>query len=95
MLVGRWGIFWRPLRTTVDKAAQIVLTCMKLHDFVLDNEDHDIPLPCGVDTASHTQYPDYQVYEQSQADTQQPRLPRTTPEDKGPGDVGNEDRANS
>jgi DDE superfamily endonuclease len=71
MLVGRWGIFWRPLRTTVDKAAQIVLTCMKLHNFILDNGELDIPLPCGVDTASHTQSPDYQVYEQDQADTQE------------------------
>jgi hypothetical protein len=71
MLVGRWGIFWRPLRTTVDEAAQIIITCMKHHNFVLDNGDLDIPLPCDVETASHTQSPDYQVYNQDQAGTQE------------------------
>jgi DDE superfamily endonuclease len=68
MLIGRWGIFWRPLRTTVDKAAQIVLVCMKLHNFIVDDGNIDIPLPGVIDFGSHTQSPDYRVHEQDQAD---------------------------
>jgi hypothetical protein len=71
MLVGRWGVFWRPLRTTVDKAGQIVLLCMKLHNFVLDSGDMGIPAPCAADTSGHTHDPDYEVHEQDQADTQE------------------------
>jgi hypothetical protein len=71
MLIGRWGVFLRSLRTTVDKAGQIVLLCMKLHNFVLDGGDMGIPPPCAADTASQTHDPDYEVPEKDQADTQE------------------------
>lgn len=37
MLVGRWGILWKPLRLSVGKAAQIVAVCCKLHNFIIDH----------------------------------------------------------
>jgi nuclease HARBI1 len=69
MLIGRWGVFWRPLRTTVDKVAQIVLVCMKLHNFVLKADSADVPLPSTVDICGHTVSPDYEAHEQDQLDT--------------------------
>jgi DDE superfamily endonuclease len=69
MLIGRWGVFWRPLRTTIDKAAQIVLICMKLRNFVLKADSADVPLPSTVDICGHTVSPDYEVHEQDQLDT--------------------------
>jgi hypothetical protein len=69
MLVGRWGVLRRPLRTTIDKAAQIVLVCMKLHNFIVEADSADMPLPSAVDIFSHTVTPDYEVHEQNQLDT--------------------------
>ena len=37
MLVGRWGVLWRPLRLRVAKAAQVSLVCCKLHNFIVEN----------------------------------------------------------
>lgn len=36
VLVGRWGILWRSLRVSVDKASQIALVCCKLHNFIIE-----------------------------------------------------------
>jgi DDE superfamily endonuclease len=69
MLIGRWGVSWRPLRTTIDKAAQIALVCMKLHDCIVETDSADVPRPSTVDTCSHTVSPDYEVHEQDQLDT--------------------------
>jgi type II secretory pathway component PulM len=69
MLIGRWGLFWRPLQTNIDKAAQIVLVCMKLHNFIMETDSTDVPRPSAVDTCSHTVSPHYEVHEQDQSDT--------------------------
>jgi DDE superfamily endonuclease len=69
MFIGRWGVFWRPLRTPVDKAAQMVLVCMKLHDLIVETDSADVPRPSTVDTCSHIVSPDYEVHEQDQLDT--------------------------
>jgi DDE superfamily endonuclease len=69
MLIGRWGVFWRPLRTTIDKAAQILLVCTKLHNFIVETDSADVPRPSPVDTCSHTMSPDYEVHEKDQLDT--------------------------
>jgi hypothetical protein len=37
MLVGRWGILWRPIRLRVAKASQVVLVCCKLQNFIIDH----------------------------------------------------------
>lgn len=39
IMVARWGILWRPLRVSVSKAAKIVVTCAKLHNFIIDNSN--------------------------------------------------------
>jgi hypothetical protein len=36
LLVGRWGIFWRPLRFTIRKIGIIVTVCCKLHNICVD-----------------------------------------------------------
>jgi hypothetical protein len=69
MLIGRWGVFWRPLRTTIDKAAQIVLVCMKLHNIIVETDGAKVPCPSTVDISSHIVSPDYEVHEQDQLDT--------------------------
>jgi hypothetical protein len=68
MLIGRWGVFWRPLRTTIDKAAQIVLVCMKLHNCIVETDGADVPRPSTVYIYSHILSPDYEVHEQDQLD---------------------------
>jgi hypothetical protein len=69
MLICRWGVFWRPLRTTIDKAAQIVLVCMKLYNFIVETDGADVPRPSTVEISGHIVSPDYKVHEQDQLDT--------------------------
>ena len=51
ILVHRWGILWRPLRYEPVRASQIILACVHLHNFIVDNERggdideiYDIPI---------------------------------------------------
>jgi len=37
ILMARWGIFRRPLRLRVGKAAKVVAVCCKLHNYIMDN----------------------------------------------------------
>jgi hypothetical protein len=69
MSIGRWGVFWRPLLTTIEKAAQIVLVCIKLHHCIVETDCADVPLPRTLDICSLTVSPDYEVHEQDQLDT--------------------------
>ena len=36
LLVARWGIFWRPLRVSVDKIPLVIRVCCKLHNICID-----------------------------------------------------------
>jgi hypothetical protein len=36
ILVGRWGILWRPLRMYVTRVAPILSTCLRLHNYCID-----------------------------------------------------------
>jgi hypothetical protein len=36
ILVSRWGVLWRPLRTSVAKSTLIIVTLAKLHNFIID-----------------------------------------------------------
>jgi hypothetical protein len=66
MSIGRWGVFRRPRLTIVDKAAQIVLVCIKLHHFFVETDSADVLLPSTVDICGHTVSPDYDVHKQGQ-----------------------------
>jgi DDE superfamily endonuclease len=56
MLVGRWGIFWRPSECSVVRASQIILVCMKLHNFTLDRGSIAVPEPSNIDLTGHEAY---------------------------------------
>jgi DDE superfamily endonuclease len=45
MLVGRWGMFWQPLRCNIVKASRIAMVCVKLHNFFIDRESLAVPEP--------------------------------------------------
>ena len=34
--VARWGVLWRPLRTSLTVSSLVVVVCMKLHKFIVD-----------------------------------------------------------
>ena len=36
LLVGRWGVLWRPLRVPLHRQARLILALCKLHNFCLD-----------------------------------------------------------
>ena len=38
ILSARWGILWRPLRVSVDKATLTVMAGVKLHNFIINEE---------------------------------------------------------
>jgi DDE superfamily endonuclease len=51
MLVGRWGILWRPMRLRVAKASQVALVCCKLHNFIIDHNGRGtLPVILSSDT---------------------------------------------
>ena len=41
MLVRRWGILWRKIEGRLKRVSKIVMTCMLLHNLILDFEDED------------------------------------------------------
>ena len=43
MLINRWGILWKPLRVPLPKCSRVVIVCMKLHNFILDNGNPVVP----------------------------------------------------
>ena len=40
-LVMRWGIFWRSLQFDLKKCQKIIMVCMLLHNFILENREDD------------------------------------------------------
>jgi hypothetical protein len=78
MLVGRWGIMWRPLRGTLQKASRIIVACMKLHNFIASNGSIAIPDVYEEDNFGHSEAPDHAVYAQDEVNTDdgQHRRPR-------------------
>ena len=38
MIVGRWGVFWPPMKCDLKKATLIIQVCCKLHNFIIDRE---------------------------------------------------------
>lgn len=49
ILVARWGILWRPLRTSLQQSVQIIRACMLLHTYCVDElADADATVPAGV-----------------------------------------------
>ena len=50
LLVGRWGILWRPLLVAIDRWPSVIHACAKLHNFCIDNNI----------TAVETYHEDYQ-----------------------------------
>jgi DDE superfamily endonuclease len=43
LLVQRWGIFWRPLRVSMEHRAMVVRVCCKLHNICIDRFGLDNP----------------------------------------------------
>lgn len=41
MLVGRFGIFWRHMRTRLEKSTRIIGVACKLHNFIIDHSESD------------------------------------------------------
>ena len=35
-LIRRWGVFWRPLEVRFDRRAKLIGTCIRLHNFCID-----------------------------------------------------------
>ena len=42
MLIMRWGIFWRKFNFDFERWSQVIITCIKLHNFCMDRR---VPLP--------------------------------------------------
>jgi DDE superfamily endonuclease len=82
ILVARWGILWRPLRVPIDKSGQIILACVKLHNFVLEKADSSrnhlysnastVPDPSNVDTSGHGEAADTRVHLRDEVDLDEP-----------------------
>jgi DNA-directed RNA polymerase specialized sigma24 family protein len=55
-LVGRWGIFWRPLRVPLRYQNELILAVCKLHNFCIDEkEEPAVPAyPDGVEAPGHS-----------------------------------------
>jgi hypothetical protein len=55
LLVGRWGIFWRPLRVPLRDQPTLILATCKLHNFCIDErEDRGLPAyPNGDPSPDH------------------------------------------
>lgn len=71
MLVARWGIFWRPLRVRLSKAAKIVAVCCKLHNFILDNTNTiTVPNPSGLDNSCNNEPIDQDIHLQDTCHTE-------------------------
>jgi hypothetical protein len=44
MLVRRWGILWRPLEMKLQRLAQVIGACMRLHNFCIKKKINDVAL---------------------------------------------------
>jgi DDE superfamily endonuclease len=70
ILVGRWGILWRPLRTPISKTTLIILALTKLHNFIIDSGGMPtVPRPSGADSSGHYEPADMAVLLQDELDT--------------------------
>jgi hypothetical protein len=70
ILVSRWGVLWRPLRTSVAKSTLIIVTLAKLHSIIIDEGAmQTVPRPSGVDTSSQQEQADMAVLLQDQLDS--------------------------
>jgi DDE superfamily endonuclease len=69
MMVGRWGIFWRHIRGTVQKASRVVVVCMKLHNFIIGQGSIAVPDFFEEDNEQHRDAPDRSVHFQDDVDT--------------------------
>jgi DDE superfamily endonuclease len=68
MLVGRWGVFWRPIRADLPKASRLIVVCMKLHNFIVSNGSIAVPDAYEEDSIKHHDAPDYLVHAQDELD---------------------------
>ncbi len=57
-LVGRWGVFWRPLRIPLRDRSTLILATMKLHNYCIDErEANGLPnYPNGTPAPPHVRY---------------------------------------
>jgi hypothetical protein len=78
MLVARWGLILRPLRVPIDKSAQDVVVCMKLHNFIIEcceklhsdsTSSSEVPEPRGVDYFGNTDPAGMEIHLQDDLDT--------------------------
>jgi DDE superfamily endonuclease len=70
ILVGRCGILWRPLRTSVAKSTLIIVTLAKIHNFIIDSGGMlTVPRASDFDCASHREPAEMAVLLQYQLDT--------------------------
>lgn len=71
MLIGRWGVFWRQLRCSLNKNCKIVIVCCKLHNFIIEKgESLCVPPPSQFDVQLHSDNPEYEVHLQDRCDTE-------------------------
>ena len=65
--VARWGILWRPLRTTLETSIRIIRACMLLHTFCLSElSETDAAIPSGMFDAQGRLSCDYRTSSDSQ-----------------------------
>jgi DDE superfamily endonuclease len=56
ILVGRWGVLWRYLRTSLAKSTLIIMVLAKLHNFIIESGGLlVVPRPSGIDSFSHVE----------------------------------------
>ena len=70
ILIGRWRIFWRPMRVFIDKAVAFVLSCVMLHIFIIDDSQEGAVVysPSEIDFSGHKTDADMCVHLQDQCD---------------------------
>lgn len=69
ILFGRWDIFWRTIRTKLQKITRIIEVTAKLHIFIIDESgDCSVPRTENVDFAHHNTLSDANVYLQDDCD---------------------------
>lgn len=73
MLIGRWGVFWRPLGLSAGKVAMLVSVCCKIQNYIIyfknDEGMADDAAMSNIDSAHHSEAADTGVHLQDECDT--------------------------
>lgn len=69
IIAGRWGVLWRPLRTSLRRAPSVAAVCCKQYNFIIDSGGRPSPpAPSSVDARHRIDSPAYPVHLQHDFD---------------------------